>query len=60
MAGIPPNTGTSPTALAEPINLPAAEVNEAVYLAVAAAKNDAGTDILAGVTYHIVQAHPGV
>jgi hypothetical protein len=49
-----------PSALTDPIAVPAAYLDRAVYVAVAGARDDAETDILAGVAQQIVVQRPNV
>ena len=46
--------------MSEPIIVPAAKLNQAVYIAVAIAREDLETDILAGVTCHMLLEHGGL
>lgn len=43
-----------------PITLSAAAVNEAIYVALATAKGDIATDIVAGITGEMLSAHPNL
>ena len=44
--------------MADSISIPAAAVDKAVYVAIAASKDDAALDLLAGITVHLLQIHP--
>ena len=46
--------------MSEPFTLSAGKVNEAVYVAVATAREDPETDILAGITCHMLLEHGGL
>jgi hypothetical protein len=48
------------TAMPDQFEISAAELNQAVYVAIAAAVEDPQLDILAGVTYFMLQRHPNL
>ena len=47
-------------ALPSVFEMPASAVNQAVYVAIAANKDDSALDVLAGITYHTVRRTPGL